>query len=309
MAEPTVSERVINVAKEPVRRYRRRAANAKLSPEQWLTVVYELLLHRAPDAAGSASYLPPLRAGTQTPAQLAEWVLASGEWWGGVVFTELLPSLHFSRSVFVRSLPKARRILDLGGTSLGSPQGALVLMGYPYSFEELIVIDLPQDERNELYQEQQSLEAFQSALGPVSYRYHSMSDLSAYADDSFDLVYSGQSIEHVPVDEADVVLREAARVLRPGGHLALDTPNATVCRVQQPELINPDHDYEYTHQEMVEKFHRAGFDILEAKGLNYAGRSLAHGEFSLSEVATDRGLYADIESCYLLSYICRTPAS
>ena len=33
----------------------------------------------------------------------------------------------------------------------------------------------------------------QTALGPVRYRYHSMVDLSDYADDSVDLVYSGQS--------------------------------------------------------------------------------------------------------------------
>jgi hypothetical protein len=29
----------------------------------------------------------------------------------------------------------------------------MVLMGYPYRFEELVVVDLPQDDRNELYRE------------------------------------------------------------------------------------------------------------------------------------------------------------
>jgi SAM-dependent methyltransferase len=84
----------------------------------------------------------------------------------------------------------------------------------------------------------------------------------------------------VSVDDADKVLAEVARVLRPGGYLGLDTPNATVCRLQQAEFIDPDHDYEYTHAEMVEKLGAAGFEILEAKGLNHAGRSLAAGEFS-----------------------------
>jgi len=281
---------------------------AGLSPSQALAAVYELLLHRAPDATGTATYLPGLEAGTMSPAQLAEWILASGEWWTGVAFTELGASLHFSRSVFVRSLPRAARILDLGGTALGASQGAMVLMGYPYPFDQLVVVDLPQGDRNDLYKEDNDRHVVDTPLGPVHYHYHSMADLSAYPDASFDLVYSGQSIEHVPVALADKVLSEVARVLRPGGYLGLDTPNATVCRVQQAAFIDPDHDYEYTHGEMVDKLQANGFDILEAKGLNHAGRSLATGQFSTQEVATQRGLFADIESCYLLSYVCRTPA-
>jgi SAM-dependent methyltransferase len=281
---------------------------AGLSPQRQLRVLYEILLGREPDAAGAASYLPGLRDGSLPPSQLAEWIFASSEWWTVVPFTQLAPALHFSRSLFVRSLPKARRILDLGGTALGSDKGAMVLMGYPYAFDELIVVDLPPDDRNDLYKESVARNVTHTELGPVQYRYHSMSDLARYADGSFDLVYCGQSIEHVPVEEAERVLVGAARILRPGGYLALDTPNARVCRLQQPEFIDPDHDYEYTHGEMVDKLHGAGFEVLESKGLNHAGGSLARGEFSVQEVSTRRGLFAEIEDCYLLSYLCRKPA-
>jgi SAM-dependent methyltransferase len=281
---------------------------AGLPPEQQLSVVYEVLLGRKPDPSGAASYLPGLRDGSMSPSQLAEWIYASSEWWTVAPFTQLAPSLHFSRSLFVRSLPPARRILDLGGTALGSDKGAMVLMGYPYAFDELVVVDLPPDDRNDLYKETVARDVIETGLGPVQYRYHSMSDLSAYADGSFDLVYSGQSIEHVPVEEAGRVLEEAARILRPGGHLALDTPNARVCRLQQAEFIDPDHDHEYTHGEMLDKLHGAGFEVLESKGLNYAGGSRARGEFSVQEVSTRRGLFAEIEDCYLLSYLCRKAA-
>ncbi len=81
-----------------------------------------------------------------------------------------------------------------------------------------------------------------------------------------------------------------------------------MCRLQQPGFIDPDHDHEYTHGEMMDKLRAAGFEVLEAKGLNLAGRSLARGEFSVQEVATNRGLFAEIEDCYLLSYLCRRPA-
>ena len=73
-----------------------------------------------------------------------------------------------------------------------------------------------------------------------------------------------------------------------GGYLALDTPNAAVCRLQQPGFIDPDHDYEYTHAEMADKLRASGFEILEAKGLNHAGRSLAAGEFSICLLYTSR---------------------
>jgi len=281
---------------------------AGLPPQVQLSVVYETLLGRKPDPSGTASYLPGLQNGSLSPSQLAEWIYASSEWWTVAPFTELAPALHFSRSLFVRSLPKARRILDLGGTALGSDKGAMVLMGYPYAFDELVVVDLPPDDRNDLYKETVARNVTHTDLGPVRYNYHSMSDLTQYTSESFDLVYSGQSIEHVPVEEAERVLVGAARILRPGGYLALDTPNARVCRLQQPGFIDPDHDHEYTHGEMMDKLRAAGFEVLEAKGLNLAGRSLARGEFSVQEVATNRGLFAEIEDCYLLSYLCRRPA-
>jgi SAM-dependent methyltransferase len=280
----------------------------RLSPPQVLDVTYELLLGREPDPVGAASTLPSLADGSLSPQQLAQGVVASGEWWSVTPFTGLGSSLHLSRMMFVRSLPPARRILDLGGTALGNATGALVLMGYPYRFDDLVVVDLPSDERNEIYREDTAHAVTETALGPVRYRYHSMVDLSDYADGSVDLVYSGQSIEHVPTDLADQVLAEVRRVLRPGGVLGLDTPNARVTRLQQDAFIDPDHEYEYTHAEMLDKLARAGLEVVEAKGLNYAGPSLERGRFDTEEVATARGVFTAIEDCYLLSYVCRAPA-
>jgi SAM-dependent methyltransferase len=280
---------------------------SKLSAEQALSVAYELILGREPDPTGTASYLPGLESGALTPKQVAQWAIASGEWWSVTPFSGLGQSLHLSRMMFVRSLPPGRRILDLGGTALDNATGALVLMGYPYLFDDLVVIDLPSEERNAIYQENTAHVVTQTALGPVRYRYHSMVDLSDYADDSVDLVYSGQSIEHVPLDVADTVLAEVRRVLRPGGYLGIDTPNARVTRLQQPDFIDPDHEHEYTHAELSQKLVQAGFEVVEAKGLNYAGPSLSAGRFDPDQVATARGLFSAIEDCYLLAYLCRVP--
>ena len=216
-----------------------------------------------------------LENGTKSPRQLMEWLIHSAEWSHSAPMTEFGPSLHYGRGVFIRSLPRARRILDIGGVALGVPYGALVLMGYPYKFQEIVIVDLPSEDRHELYQDGQTQTTVDVAGGKVSYRYHSMTDLSSYPSASFDMVYSGESIEHITRAEAELVLAEARRVLRPGGVLALDTPNANLTRLQQDAFIDPDHKYEYRHREMAAMLRGNGFVIERAMGINYGGESVA----------------------------------
>ena len=61
-------------------------------------------------------------------------------------------------------------------------------MGYPYPFDELVIIDLPSEDRHQIYRSTDSRREVESALGPVHYRYHSMTDLSGFDDGSVDLV-------------------------------------------------------------------------------------------------------------------------
>jgi SAM-dependent methyltransferase len=275
--------------------------------ESVLDVAYRAVLQRPPDPYGRRDYLPQLRAGTITVEQLGSQLVNSPEFERVSVSNDLVRSLHRSRCSFVRSLPPAQRILDLGGTSLGHEFGAMVTMGYPYRFDELLIVDLPPDERHPIYNQGGERNDVVTPRGLVRYAYHSMADLGPYAENTFDLIYSGQSIEHVPVDVADVILRQAARVLRPGGTLALDTPNARVTRLQQDDFIDPDHDYEYTVSEMEDKLGAAGFELVERKGMNLAIESLDAGVFDAGEVTRNVGLFADVESSYLMAFVCRKP--
>jgi SAM-dependent methyltransferase len=273
-------------------------------------IAYQIMLRRDPDPTGFANYVAQVSSGTMSRADLIQIVRASEEFQTlGFPGSMMVPSIHAGRCEFIKSLPRAQRIVDLGGTHLGQDVGALVSLGYPYTFDELTIIDLPSADRHEIYRATDARTTVPSPLGPVTYRYHSMTDLSGFADASVDLVYSGQSIEHVSPDEARVVVAETERILRPGGYLAIDTPNARVTRIQQDAFIDPDHKVEYTWNELRALLTSAGLEVAVAQGLNYAPRSVATGTFDPDEVARHWGLHHQLEDCYILAVLAQKPLS
>jgi hypothetical protein len=278
-------------------------------PERFVRAAYQIMLRRDADPHGLQNYLTVLEEKKLTPDGVIDEMLTSMELRIGVPYHNILRSLHQSRCDFVRMLPRAARILDLGGTDQANDAGALVSMGYPYPFELLTIVDLPGGDRHDLYGYMASTDTVTSRCGPVQYRYHSMVDLSPYPDASFDLVFSGQTIEHITEDEAKKMLAEVRRVLTPGGWFCLDTPNRRVTALQlgPDELTNPDHKLEYTAAHLCALLREAGFDVVGEYGLSLALESMASGEFDLAEVAAKHGVYAEIEDCYFLAYMCRVP--
>jgi SAM-dependent methyltransferase len=281
----------------------------RLPPALAVELAYQVMLRRRPDPVGIDDYVTGLTTGRLDCDAMVQAIRGSEEYANCIRFggSMLGYSIHAGRGQFVRGLPQARRIVDLGGTHLHRDIGALVALGYPYPFEELVIVDLPSHDRHAIYRSGHLDREVTSPLGPVRYRYHSMTDLSGFEDDSVDLVYSGQSIEHVTPDDGSIVVKEVFRVLRPGGWFALDTPNARVTRLQQDAFIDPDHKVEYTYRELADLVTGAGLQVVEAKGLNYAGRSLSLGRFDADEVAGNTGLYAAAEDCYILCVIACKP--
>jgi len=78
-----------------------------------------------------------------------------------------------------------------------------------------------------------------------------------FPDASFDLVTALDVIEHVDEDEA--ILREAYRVLRPGGIFAVTTP-AFQWLWSYNDVLNG-HKHRYTPRELRQRAKRAGFRV------------------------------------------------
>jgi SAM-dependent methyltransferase len=280
----------------------------QLPPREAVRMAYNVLLRREPDEPAWTEQTQQMTAGMLPHADLVDRIRCSSEYRTAVPVGQasLHTSLHASRCEFIIGLPPARRIVDLGGGATWDPRGALVALGYPYDFDELVIVDLPPDDRHPLYHSEQ-YGSIDTGRGQVRYEYRSMADLSFADDASVDLIYSGQSIEHVTESDGEIVLKESYRILRPGGFMAIDTPNGTVCRLQQAALIDPDHKVEYSLEQLRDKVESAGFHVLTERGLNWGGAAVARKEFDPVALAGYRGIYYDAESCYLLALVIQKP--
>jgi SAM-dependent methyltransferase len=271
-------------------------------------MAYNVLLRRDPDPTAWDEYTGALTDRLMAYEDMVDRIRTSSEFRTVAQprATGLHGSLHASRCEFIIGLPRARRIIDVGGGHTSDGRGALVALGYPYDFEELVIVDLPPEDRHDLYKSDPFGDG-DTDRGRVRYEYRSMVDLSFAEEASVDLVYSGQSIEHVPESAGDDVLAGAFRALRPGGYMAIDTPNGRLCRMQQDDFIDPDHDVEYTLEQLRDKVIRAGFEIETIRGLNWGGPGVAQGRFDLAALSANYGIHHAADECYLLALLIRKP--
>lgn len=84
-------------------------------------------------------------------------------------------------------------------------------------------------------------------------------------DDSVDLVFAGQTTEHLWADELVGFLTESNRVLPDGGMLVADSPNGLV--TEHLDWSHGGHTLELAAGEMAELMVLAGFEVMSTRGL------------------------------------------
>jgi predicted SAM-dependent methyltransferase len=216
--------------------------------------------------------------------------------------------LHWARIKAISTLvPKADIIVDLGGAN-----GSLYDMGYPHKFEKITVVDLLPEDRIDMYKNI-DLKEIKTPNGVIDIHFGDMSDLSFIKDKSVDLVWSGESIEHVDIKTGIKTLKEALRVLKPGGYLCLDTPNRTVTKIHTAwrggDFIHPEHKVEYHPHEIQKLLKHEGFEIVESWGICEMNETVRTNNFIYEELVSGLQLVKNPENSYMQYYTCRKPLS
>ncbi len=272
---------------------------------------YRAFLGREPDQHGFEQSLHSFKVEGMSRREFLKILINSDEY----QFYHTMPfpiehAVHLGRIKLIQeSIPPADVILDLGGAAQDLPQGALLGMGYPYQPRLLCIVDLPPVERIHFASGAETAQKCVTSEGvQVYYFYRSMTDTSFLRSESIELIVSGESIEHITEEEAQVVCREAYRLLKPGGHFCLDTPNAALMRLVSPDaLTHPDHKKEYYVQELRAMLEQAGFTIVAAKGIYPMPNSLQMGSINYRELLHNSFVSDNPEEGYLFFLHARKP--
>ena len=159
--------------------------------------------------------------------------------------------LHALRTRRLRLMPRGARVVLSGGAA-----GAIYFQwfggNYPTHVERHIAV-----------------EYFEPAPDPlpegVEWLPRTLGDLAPVPDGEVDLVFAGQVIEHLWLDDMAGFLIEANRVLRPEGHLVIDSPTRFITDALAWTM--PEHTLELEIDEIVELLALAGFVDIDVKGV------------------------------------------
>jgi SAM-dependent methyltransferase len=301
---PTAEELYQNVEAE---------CGANASDEAFLRTAYQSIFNRMIDVTGREYYLRRFERNTITRQEVIESMMASSEYQRVInKIVDPLNALHQMRMIlFQQHLPSARRVLDLGGAAHNHDEGALLLLGYPHRPEEITIIDLPPEDRiggTDAAEKQREIVTGDGIR--IRYLYRSMADLADIPDANFDLIVSGETIEHISEADADIVCREAFRILVPGGSFCLDTPNAALTRLQMPDqFIHPEHQKEYLVQEIRDLLTCYGFELSAQKAICPMPESLRTRQFDINEISRNISLSDQPEEGYLFYIHAVKPAA
>jgi SAM-dependent methyltransferase len=297
------------------------ALRIRLDPRSWggphalVKTSFRVMLRRSADPEELATWVGRLERGELVWTGLIwqllcsaefrrlhpEWSLPRDDW------PQIQQAIHKARCLLVqKELPAADTIVDLGGACTEAIEGALLWMGYPHPVREITIIEVPPEKRmfadTFAHVAEEGFDWIDVGQTRVRYLHGSMVDMSALADESVDMVWSGETIEHVTPQEARQVYGEALRVLKPGGYFCLDTPNRALTRLENPGprgFIHPEHKHEYMVPELVAHLDAAGFQVRRTLGICPMARAVREGRIDFAEILEHGGLSEDAEQAFL----------
>jgi SAM-dependent methyltransferase len=223
---------------------------------------------------------------------------------------DVLHYLHLERCKLIQRLPQGDFIIDLGGAAPNDPRGSLLAMGYPHKFDRLMIVDLPLNESFEQRQAKETYDVVATKSGEVRYIYRNFCEINKMniEENSVDLFWMGQTVEHIAEQELDKLLRWIFKYLKPGGHYCFDTPNRLITSIQCPDqYVHPDHKIEYYFQDLVKKVKAAGFEIIETLGIGLAEEILKQNKYLPGSIIKDISINERPEHSYIFYFKTSKP--
>lgn len=159
--------------------------------------------------------------------------------------------LHALRSRELARLPAAARTIVSGGCA-GEWYFDWFRGQFPGHIERHYGIELFSDPPAQLPSE-------------VTWLRQSLASMTGVQDGEADLVFGGEVIEHLWPDDIAGFLAESWRVLRPGGVIALDSPNRVVAEACR--WTHPEHTLELSVAEIAALLEHAGFEDVVLRGV------------------------------------------
>lgn len=80
-------------------------------------------------------------------------------------------------------------------------------------------------------------------------------------DNYYDLIICTEFLEHINPDKSQAILEELYRVMNPAGQAIFSTPNSN-------GKLPKDHFYEYSYEELMEKFVATGWTVEDTIGMS-----------------------------------------
>lgn len=275
----------------------------KYTDQEMVEILYQIVFDRLPSVSDLSNILEKICTKKISYNDLLVSFISSAE------FIDILSRnaeryhLHFIHNTRIKLIhniiPQGDVILDIGGAN-----GSLIEYGYKREFQRLIVTDIPPDDR---IQELKVIDLHKkwSSHNNIEVILTSMTDLSILDNESIDLVWAGQVVEHISEQELICAFNEIWRVLKKEGRFCFDTPNGIMARIHSPDkFLHPEHKKEYVPYEMRSLL-SDHFKIEKELGLLPMLSSYKTKKFSYIEMVCNNTFSENLDYSYIMYFECK----
>lgn len=279
-----------------------------LSPLDTVKLAYLILLQRAIDPTGEASWREKIHSDSFSNLSLIETLQNSPEYRmvNAIPFSQMV---HQARQAWIKTLPAFDKILDIGGSSPNITEGAMIELGYQHRPKELIIFDLPPSEQYWGEPKFPQDRDYFFSWGSLKYLHGRVENIDLCRElenEKFDLIFMGQVIEHIYPESLNSILKWIYEHLNQNGFFIFDTPNRIITSIQSPNnFIDQDHKIEYTPQQLKSILIETGFNIDKQWGLLPMPNTYLSKLFNPLESYEQPHLSEELlDQCYLFAFTC-----